>query len=174
MTPTDSAFSHCHHCGTPYPPGADFPKSCSSCAQTHYRNPVPVFVALVPCEDGLLGVERGIEPQIGKNAFPGGFGEVGETGEVGAARELFEEVGIQIDPKSFQYLGSAFNARGNLMLFYYAAIDPIPMPTLVPNREVKSLCVIRPGAELAFPLHQEASEQWFERFGPRYSARPKR
>lgn len=163
MSDAPAPFSCCHHCGSPYPPGMSFPKTCSSCAQTHYQNPKPVAVALIPCEHGLLGVIRGIEPGYGQPALPGGFMETNETGEEAAARETQEEVGIELDPKTLKYAGSAFNSRGNLMLFYRADIEPIALPTLVPNRETLGLTVIEPGAQLVFPLHTDAAQGWFER-----------
>lgn len=163
--PAPAAFSCCHHCGSAYPPGMDFPKTCAACQQTHYQNPKPVAVALIPCEDGLLGVVRGIPPAYGETAFPGGFMEVNESAEEAAARETFEETGLRVDPSKLKYAGSAFNARGNLMLFYRAEMEPIALPALAPNPETLRLEVITPGLKLAFPLHQEAAGRWFDEFG---------
>lgn len=42
-----------------------------------------------------LLIERGLEPFIGKWAFPGGFLRIDETAEDGALRELSEETGLQ-------------------------------------------------------------------------------
>lgn len=43
----------------------------------------------------VLLVERGIEPNKGKWAFPGGFLKMDETAEEGALRELREETGLE-------------------------------------------------------------------------------
>lgn len=162
MSQANAPFSFCNRCGSAYPPGSSFPKSCGRCSQTIYKNPLPVAVALIPCETGLLGVTRGIQPGYGKDALPGGFMEVNETAEQAAARETLEETGLSLDASVFKYAGSAFNAHGNLMLFYKADIEPIALPTLIPNDETLALRVIQPGDELAFPLHAAAVQTWFD------------
>ena len=43
----------------------------------------------------VLLIERGIEPYIGRWAFPGGFLKMDETAEEGAKRELKEETGLE-------------------------------------------------------------------------------
>ncbi len=50
----------------------------------------------------LLWVQRGLQPQRGKWAIPGGFLENGETLAEGAARELREETGIVLPPARLQ------------------------------------------------------------------------
>ena len=157
-------FSHCHRCGTPYAEGASFPKTCSSCNHTHYRNPLPVAVGLVPCEDGLLGVVRGIEPMKGKEALPGGFYEM-ETPEQACSREVLEETGVQIAPSKWRYHSSFLTPNGNLLTFFVADIEPIAMPPFpppeipgVPN-ETEGFTVIRPGCSLAFSSHTDVAER---------------
>ncbi len=59
-------------------------------------NPVPVVSCLVRNSKGnLLLIKRGIEPEKGKWALPGGFQEVNETSEEAGRRELFEETGVK-------------------------------------------------------------------------------
>lgn len=45
----------------------------------------------------VLLIERGGEPYKGYWAFPGGFMNIDETAEQGAARELNEETGLRLD-----------------------------------------------------------------------------
>lgn len=57
-------------------------------------------------DEGLVFVERGNEPFKGFLALPGGYWEIGrETIEQTAAREAWEETGLEIDPRSLQILG---------------------------------------------------------------------
>lgn len=65
--------SHYSYCGNAYRPGAPWPCTCAECGHISYLNPVPVAVALVPIDGGLLAVRRGIEPGRGQLALPGGY-----------------------------------------------------------------------------------------------------
>ncbi|NND68517.1 MAG: NUDIX domain-containing protein [Halioglobus sp.] len=71
---------------------------CQRCATPRYDFPMIVVTAFVACDKRLLWVQRGLEPQRGKWAIPGGFLENGETLAQGAARELREETGIVLPP----------------------------------------------------------------------------
>ncbi len=57
----------------------------------------------------LLLVERAIEPQKGHWDLPGGFIEYNESLEQGLARELKEELNLDIQPEQFNYFGSFAN-----------------------------------------------------------------
>jgi hypothetical protein len=161
-------FSHCHKCGGAYGAGSDsFPKTCSSCSHTHYRNPIMVSVGMIPCEDGLLGVIRGIEPQKDKEALPGGFVDM-ETPEEGCSREALEETGVVVDPSSWRYQSSYLTPTGNLLMFFLADIEPIAMPPFPPPpipgvpMETAGFTIVRPGCELAFASHSKAAEKALE------------
>src|SRR5690242_20915491 len=45
----------------------------------------------------VLLLRRGIEPQIGKWTFPGGYVDLGESPAQAALRETREEVGMQVE-----------------------------------------------------------------------------
>ncbi|MFD3516361.1 NUDIX domain-containing protein [Streptomyces sp. NPDC058657] len=56
--------------------------------------------------DGRVAlIERGWDPFAGHHALPGGHVDDGETSRQAAARELFEEIGVQIDPDGLQQIG---------------------------------------------------------------------
>ena len=161
-------FSHCHKCGTAYEGAVElFPKTCSSCGHIHYRNPIPVVVCLVPCEEGLLGVVRDIEPQKGWLALPGGFVDM-ETFEEACSRELLEETGVDLPPSVWEYKSSFLTIHGNILVFYSAKINAISMPQFpfeppkgVPM-ETAAIKVIKEGMELAFPSHTVAAELYIK------------
>jgi 8-oxo-dGTP pyrophosphatase MutT (NUDIX family) len=162
-------FSHCHYCGAGYGAGSDtFPKKCSTCGHVHYRNPIPVAVGMVPCEDGLLGILRGIDPKKGHLALPGGFVDM-ETPEAGCSRELHEETGIILAASVWSYASSFLTPHGNLLMFFEARVDPIALPSfpyLLPEgaiAETEGFEVIRPGARLAFPSHEDAAQAFLAR-----------
>jgi 8-oxo-dGTP diphosphatase len=87
-------------------------------------------VAIDPAGRVLL-VERGDEPHKGALALPGGRVNRGETSRQAAARELFEETGIRVDPASLRQLG-AWDApdrdpRGRYVTVAYVAELPEPV-----------------------------------------------
>ena len=75
---------------------------CQRCQTPHYAYPRIVVTAFIAYGDRLLWVRRGLQPQRGKWAIPGGFLEQGETLAEGAARELHEEAGILLPPEQLQ------------------------------------------------------------------------
>ena len=68
---------------------------CVTCRRFFYSNPVPAACCFVQNGDGLLLVQRAIEPCRGLWTLPGGFVELGENSEEAVVRELREETGLQ-------------------------------------------------------------------------------
>ncbi len=111
-----TAFVHCHHCGSAYGNDA-WPRACDECGAMTYRNPTPVAVALIPMTGGgLLTIRRGIEPEVGKLALPGGFVDFAETWQEACARELLEETGIETPAQGYE-LRAVHSAGSNLLIF---------------------------------------------------------
>lgn len=72
-------------------------KRCESCGFVYYGNPSAANVALILNEhDELLVVRRKQEPAKGTLDLPGGFTDMGETGEEGVIREVLEETGLHV------------------------------------------------------------------------------
>ncbi|WP_330467603.1 NUDIX hydrolase [Streptomyces longwoodensis] len=65
------------------------------------------YTADVVCIRGgdVLLIERGWPPHKGQLALPGGHVDSGETSRAAAARELFEETGIGVDPFDLALMG---------------------------------------------------------------------
>ena len=68
MTLRKNAF--CSYCGQPFIVDQAWPRTCGNCRQITYLNPLPVAIAVLPVDGGLLCVRRGIEPAVGELAFP--------------------------------------------------------------------------------------------------------
>ncbi|MCD4689748.1 MAG: NUDIX domain-containing protein [Desulfuromonadaceae bacterium] len=154
--------SYCSHCGHPFAVGQPWPRICSNCARMSFVNPLPVVVMLVPVDDGLLQIRRGIEPGRGKWAFPGGFVDLGETWQEAGAREVLEETHLQIDPAEIREFQVRSAPDGTLLIFGLAR--PRGAGTLPPfsvTDETTERVVRRELAGMAFELHAQAGEAFF-------------
>ncbi len=89
-------MNFCSSCGAPVtiqvPEGDHLPRHvCSACRTIHYVNP-KILVGAVPVwGDRILLCRRAIMPREGYWTMPSGFMENGETLQMGAARETYEE-----------------------------------------------------------------------------------
>lgn len=83
---------------------------CADCGYRHFLTPIAAACALVlDDQNRLLIIRRAHEPGLGRLGLPGGVVEPHETAESAAARELHEEVGVDVAPDAFRYLGSLNN-----------------------------------------------------------------
>ncbi|MGI5129054.1 NUDIX domain-containing protein [Pseudonocardia sp. CA-107938] len=158
---------HCVHCGTAFPDPSTSPRTCSSCGVTTWDNPIPVVVVLVPVAGaGLLVVRRGIEPGRGLLALPGGFLEAHETWQDGAAREVREETGVELDPGALVPAGFASTRpRPNRVLLFAEAPSVDALPAFTPDAETAERGTVHGpdglAHEFAFDLHAAAAERFF-------------
>src|SRR5436190_15709002 len=108
---------YCPSCGTAFLADMPWPRRCQSCSAWSFLNPVPVAVGLVPVDDGVLVIRRGIAPHVGELALPGGFMELGETWEQTLVRELHEETGLRLPPDGLQLVTVRSAPDGSLLIF---------------------------------------------------------
>ncbi len=157
--------SHCSYCGAKFPDDSSFPVTCNNCSQITYSNPIPVAVILLPVDNGILLVRRGIEPQKGKLALPGGFIETGETWQEGGVRELREEAGVIIDPNHVNEF-MIHSANENRLVLIFGLAKPIKSSELqpfTPTEEAPERVILIKPEELAFELHTLAVAEWFKK-----------
>ncbi|MBM9622810.1 NUDIX domain-containing protein [Streptomyces zhihengii] len=158
--------SYCGHCGAPYGAAAGWPRTCTSCGRTAYRNPLPVAVALLPVRDGdgtgLVVVTRAIEPARGLAALPGGFIDHAEDWRHAVVRELAEETGIRAAADDVRLADALSSPAGHLLLFgLLPERMPDTLPPSAPTDETDGWHLLRAPAELGFPLHTVAARRWF-------------
>ena len=155
----------CGFCGARFAPDAPFPRTCAACANVTYVNPLPVAVLLLPVDDGLLVVRRGIEPRKGQLALPGGFINLGESWQAAAARELEEEAQIRVSPDDVADFTVLSAPDGTVLVFglHTRPLRSAELPPFVPNDEVSERTVHRAPGPLAFALHTRAADAWFAR-----------
>ncbi|MEZ5615368.1 MAG: NUDIX domain-containing protein [Rhodocyclaceae bacterium] len=91
---------HCRHCGAAlvaltFPDGRRR-EQCERCGEIAWRNPLPVGMALIEHEGGLVLIRRLAPPLAGYWAPPAGYVECGESVEAAVRREAKEETGLDI------------------------------------------------------------------------------
>jgi NAD+ diphosphatase len=96
-------FHFCPRCGSKQTGavlGGHF--ECVKCGFRYYFNAGAAVAAFVEGKDGRwLFIRRAKEPGKGKLAPPGGFVDIGETGENAAQREIREELGVELSDLRF-------------------------------------------------------------------------
>lgn len=97
FSPTEP-FRYCPADGTrlgePRPSGG---VTCPLCGRSWYRNSAPSVGAAIVRDGRALVTVRAREPEKGKLDVPGGFLRVGEHPESGLAREVREELGLDVE-----------------------------------------------------------------------------
>ncbi len=102
-------FQFCPICGSPkFVEHNVKSKHCANCGFTYYFNPSAATVAfIVNDKNELLVCRRAKDPAKGTLDLPGGFIDMGETGEEGVIREIAEETALKVT--SLHYLFSLPN-----------------------------------------------------------------
>lgn len=121
----------------------------------------------------LIQQEKG-KTDEGKWGVPAGKLEQGETPEIAAKRELFEETGIQIQsPSQFVYLGTLYIRKPDLDYVYYmfkVHLDQEPHIQLslehsnyrwADGKDLKNL-PLRPGVKEALQYYRNGSPHWLK------------
>ena len=167
-----SPFKYCPICGADqFAPRSSNLLVCAKCDYYYHINPVVAVAAFLPDPTGrILLVRRASEPAKGKLGAPGGFVDIGETGETALRREIKEEVNLEL--ASLEYLCSYPNEypyRGRtihvLDLFYVGKVASWVNAAAL--SEVDSLVRIDPKtinpSELAFKSLVKALEDYLRR-----------
>ncbi len=95
-------MNFCSHCGHKItfgevPDDEHQRHHCEDCGKIHYQNPRIIVGAIPRMDDKILLCKRAIKPRYGLWTLPGGFMEIGEKVEEGAARETREEANATIE-----------------------------------------------------------------------------
>jgi ADP-ribose pyrophosphatase YjhB (NUDIX family) len=129
---------------------------CSKCQFVFFLDPKVAACTIIHLENGIVLLQRGIEPGYGKWVFPGGYVDRGETVPDAAVREAWEEVNLRVRLLSLLGLYS-YRQSPVVVVVYLAesmggnlkAADEALDVKLFPQTEI-------PWEELAFPSTHEA------------------
>lgn len=94
-------------------------RHCDHCDRTVFLDPKVAAVVLALVDEKLVLVKRGIEPQMGRWAFPSGFVDRGESVEDAAVREFKEETGL--DASLERLIGVYSDTGSPVVLVVYKA-----------------------------------------------------
>ena len=103
-------LKYCPKCGNPALKWDGEKKwTCSNCEYVLFHNVAGAVAVIIKHGDQILFTRRNQEPKKGKLDLAGGFVDPKESAEETCARELFEEMKINIDISKLKYLASLPN-----------------------------------------------------------------
>jgi ADP-ribose pyrophosphatase YjhB (NUDIX family) len=136
-------------------------KVCGGCGFVFFPGPQLVAGCLVIDTGRVLLLRRGIEPQIGRWTFPGGYVDFGETPAAAALRETREEVGMQVE------LGRVLGIYADPVYPISAVVVFMSRPGLEEASVTDEATEVRyfapaeiPWSEIAFPTTRDALRDW--------------
>ena len=152
---------YCPQCGVPASErevGGRPRPHCLDCQVTFFADPKVAAGVLVVHEGKLILQRRTIDPGRGRWSFPSGYVERGEQVEDAAAREVFEETGIQV---RLTHLLGVYSQRNNMVVLAVYVGEPVG-GTLTTCEENDAVAFFAPGdlPELAFPHDERIIAAW--------------
>jgi ADP-ribose pyrophosphatase YjhB (NUDIX family) len=136
--------------------------ACGSCEFVHWNNPQPVTATVIPLDGGIVLVRRKFEPFVGDWCLPGGFIEATEHPAESAAREVFEETGLEV--RVSRLLDAGAPGRGiNVIILFYEAV-PTGGKLLAGDDASEVGCFKQHELprNIAFDLHRQTIHRWFK------------
>ncbi len=122
----------CGKCGAPMLPRNDERAiTCTGCENTVYPKISPAIIVAITCGENIL-LAKGINFRGGFYSLVAGYADVGESLEEAVAREVKEEVGL--DVKNIRYYKSSpWPISGSLMIGFIAEADDQQIITIDPK-----------------------------------------
>ncbi len=102
-------------------PTSDGHQRCLNCERVIYSDPKLAVAGIIPLEDGIVLIRRGIEPALGMWSFPSGYVNRGEVVERALEREILEETELVVETGRLIGLYSA-SGRPVVLAVYEAKI----------------------------------------------------
>ena len=131
---------------------------CPNCGRVIFYDPKVAVVCIVPRDGKVLMIRRATDLGYGLWGLPGGYVDRGEMVERAAAREVWEETGLRVEP-------------GELIGLYSVSDDPV-IVAVYASKETGGELAAGPEAlevgffeidalpELAFPRDRDVLAKW--------------
>jgi len=159
-----TGFTFCPHCGKR--PLAEFDGNamrCEQCGYVYFHNCASCVAAIISVRGGIVLTVRKAAPKKGTLDLPGGFCNYGESLENAIAREVKEE--INLDIADIAYFGSFPNTYRYKSVTYFTTDTVFTCTTpdfsaAASNDEIADIRVEKPGtvdlAAVGFPSTRAA------------------
>lgn len=123
-----------------------------------FYDPKVSVISIVPRDDKILMIRRGTDVGYGLWGLPGGYVDRGEVVESAAAREVWEETGLEVEIGDLLGL---FSEPGNpVMVAAYAAQETGGTLEAGPEALEVGFFSVDQLPELAFPRDREVLKRW--------------
>ena len=157
----EQGIRYCQSCGrglVDRPVDGKTRRHCDPCGQTVFLDPKVAAVVLALVDGKLVLVRRGIEPQIGRWAFPSGFVDRGEAVHDAAVREFKEETGL--DARLERLIGVYSDTGSPVVLVVYRAT--VVGGTLQAGHDASDAALFDPDRlpDLPFPHDDRILADW--------------
>jgi ADP-ribose pyrophosphatase YjhB (NUDIX family)/GNAT superfamily N-acetyltransferase len=179
----DGSATFCPRCGTAMEKaeiGGRMREVCPACQFVLFRNPVPGVGVLVEVPspeggassegrgDGIVLIQRGQPPFVGRWALPAGFIEEDESVEQAAVRECQEETGLDVELLELfgVYSFPEGPVQSGIIIFYRAR--PVG-GNLRAGDDAQDVAVFPPDGlpqDVAFRTHREVLARWVQSQSP--------
>ena len=132
--------------------------SCPDCGYVAFQDPKLAAVVLVTVDGKLVMVRRGVEPAVGRWAFPSGYVDQGEAVEDAAVREVKEETGLDVLISAF--VGLYSRSGSPVVLAVYSA--DVVGGSLRPGGDARDAALFSPDElpTLPFPHDEQIISDW--------------
>ena len=136
---------------------------CCSCGDLFYSGPKLVVLAVLFEKQKLLLVRRNLDPGKGSWAIPGGYVEQGEVVERAVHREILEEVGLSVIPKT---LLGVYSEEGNdvCLLVYVVERDSGVLSIDIDEIQAAEFFSLDNLPPLVFPMDTVIINDWLKWF----------